>query len=380
MLRSTFAQFGSLLVALPLALATLGAAGCSGSSGDALDSDGACSPGQAGCACNEGMCDPGLVCMGTCTTPGGTGGSPTDGSGGTSSGGMGTGGTVNSSCTGTPTGTCDDALCDTFPGCTESESSTCTGTEDPCSSLDGDMSGCEAQWGCEPSASGICSGYDDPECEWAQTESQCNTLDCYWTGVDCIGNIYEPPNCTGISAENTCAANVACFWTASETEYCEGRATVCDAMANYRCALQEGCEVSPAVCSGTPTPCAELSGSAECYSQPGCLWNGQSRTDTPTGSGVTLADFAFLDTAVGRAIEEDVDYLHVEFSITNRGPRAGTPNAVHVVLSEDAAYDPAEDSIIHEVAADTEMAQFGFLPLGWEGYLPMEDISEEHAD
>ncbi len=118
-------------------------------------------------------------------------------------------------CTGTPTVACADCYgpsatcsCAGIAGCTETAGvEKCLGTATPCSSFDGDEAGCNSQDGC-----------------WVEAYSF-----CYGSARKCTG-----------SAEAYCGVQDGCYWG-------EGDAS----------------------CSGTPTPCAQLS-VEDCSDTPGC--------------------------------------------------------------------------------------------------------------
>jgi subtilase family serine protease len=302
-----------------------------------------CEPGTEGCSCRQDeTCSGGLSCVagGCIPAVAGTGGA-SPGSGGSSSTG---GAAPGAECTGNPTVTCADALCDSIPGCEVSESATCSGDASKCSTEDGDTSACNALFGCEPGVPGFCYQYST-SCSNADAYDECEAKGgCSWQDFQCVG---QTQDCNLISSAAACSADGNCQWEPSELLFCVGTSTSCDEMAPRDCERQAGCSVQAAECGGTPRPCAELS-LAECRQVPGCRTSDGSTlgTTTPTGAAEDLPDLASDIFFASRWTDgDDPPVLQMRLSWINRGTADADAHTARVFLSEDKVIDSDDQEL-----------------------------------
>ena len=301
-------------------------------------------------------------------------GSP--GMGGTATGGAaGTAGTAGAAvCTGTPSSTCEDRLCDTMPGCSASDPAQCSGEAEPCSSYDDNVTGCSAQWGCGEAANGVCAKYDTV-CSDYHSEAACVAFSgCWWSGLFCNGDIIS--SCPQQTKSANCESNPACFWTAADVRYCGGSATPCGEMTSDTCEMQTGCTLEPATCDGTPTPCGELSRD-DCLMQPGCsLVGGGTHNVTPTGISTSAPDLIFESLTVKRGFHSDQDTLDVYLAEINRGTVDAPGHSDQIILSKDETYGNDDDFVLTTASVDFVIPAFGFDGAVLQSYFEMPSESD----
>lgn len=370
-------RVASLLVGLSLA-------GCGGG-GSSGQNTGDCLPGSFGCACADGgLCDADLVCSSTghcvAANPGPGGGSGgTGGNGGTGGTGAtaGTGGSNGSgvTCVGTPTGSCSDPLCDTYPGCVATQASSCEGKASSCSAFDDAKAACDAQWGCG-AVDGLCSNAS-ADCDDFSFADICNDIPgCSWIGF-CDGTAVK--NCATRTSQSDCEAYL-CIWDSFKVAYCSGVATECAAQSVTTCKLQDGCTLAPATCSGEPTPCEELS-VAECPRQPGCqLSTGSNPSVTPTGRSVNRPDLIIVGATIDRRKQGGVDYLFFDFDEINRGTVVAGPHTISMSFSVNDIAGDEDDVRVRSFEVNFDMDPYGLTKAVMaNSYLAMTSFEESVA-
>lgn len=186
------------------------------------------------------------------------------------------------SCQGTPTyATCTSCgtstgSCTYCPGCTAASGTTgtCLGTPNytDCASC-GTALGCSYCPGCSTSTTGSCGGsalYSCGTYNFSGNQTQCQAIGCTWSSTGspayCSG---FPSSCSSL-ADMTSCGYAGCSWSTG----CTGTLTPCSQLtSSTACQTQYGCLWSTGTtsCTGTVTPCAQLT-STTCTSQPGCIY------------------------------------------------------------------------------------------------------------
>jgi hypothetical protein len=127
---------------------------------------------------------------------------------------------------------------------------------------------CSMCAGCT-TGSAACSG----SCWDVHQQAVCESLGCTWTSTNAYCRGTPQTSCSSFTDATSCraASNAgACLWSE-----CSGTLTPCTQLSSSQedCMNQKGCSWSPAIksCDGTLTPCSQLT-SATCESQSGCSY------------------------------------------------------------------------------------------------------------
>ncbi len=187
-------------------------------------------------------------------------------------------------CTGTPIYTtcqqCQLSRGCTCPGCgSEAGTGGCTGTPDypDCASC-GNAFGCSSCLGCQTGTSVSCTGTASLCTNYIDQASCQAQMGCTWdsVGMTCSGTAFA---CATFTTTATCDAQSGCF---AGTATCTGTLTPCTQLTSGTCSSQFGCtySVGTSSCDGTPTPCTQLPVTSSpdagfsqnlCTNQPGCI-------------------------------------------------------------------------------------------------------------
>ena len=169
-------------------------------------------------------------------------------------------------------------------GCS-SEPIACVGYTAPCGST-GTGEACRFQAGCSPDQRCVGSPF---RCDNHIAETAClRQPGCDWQPASCHG---EPQACDSfdrIYGGADCERQFGCTWT-STTRTCSGAVTACDGLAEPACREQNGCDWY-GVCNGTATGCGDWTDAVACGAVGGCRWDTDLCTGEPTPCAELPAD------------------------------------------------------------------------------------------
>jgi hypothetical protein len=153
-------------------------------------------------------------------------------------------------CTGSPSYTCSSSVCASIPGCTTESNGMCYSHSYSCATFNSYESECRSIEGCTYNAatSGSCSeslsGYTCPDL--SGYSNYCEPAGCSYdsTTGQCSGTITP---CSNLTTSTECAADLLCFWSSGSGS-----------------------------CTGTPTSCTLYTTSSECQANYNCYWSSSS--------------------------------------------------------------------------------------------------------